>query len=106
MIQYVPYIQTFTFRTFKHENEHFHVQSHKLADRIESSKEPEAASSTSGVSENAACLPSAIAEYPLAFISHPFSLFQSLTRPACSLDASPCMPAVILYYCTFQGMVP
>ena len=24
---------------------------------------------------------------------------------ACSLDASPCMPAVVLYYCNFQGTV-
>ena len=27
----------------------------------------------------------------------------SLTPPACSFDARPCMPAVVLYYCTFQG---
>ena len=32
-------------------------------------------------------------------------LLQSVTLLACSLDASPCMPAVVLYYCTFQGTV-
>ena len=69
MIQYVPYIQTFKFWTFEDVNMCFHVQSHKLVDRIETSKEPEAVSSTSGVSENAACLPSAIADDPLALPS-------------------------------------
>ncbi|KAM7236883.1 hypothetical protein CapIbe_012555 [Capra ibex] len=44
-------------------------------DRIESSKEPEAVPSTSG----------------------------SVSLLACSLDASPCMPAVILYYWTLQA---
>ena len=38
--------------------------------------------------------------------SHPLSLLQSVTLLACSLDASPCMPAVVRYYCTFQGTVP
>ena len=28
---------------------------------------------------------------------------QSVTLLACSLDASPCVPAVGLYYCTFHG---
>ena len=32
-------------------------------------------------------------------------LLQSAALLACSLDASPCMPAVVLYYCTFQGTV-
>ena len=38
-------------------------------------------------------------------ISHLPSLLQSAALLACSLDASPCMPAVVLYYCTFQGTV-
>ena len=29
---------------------------------------------------------------------------QSVTLPACSLNASPRLPAVALYYCAFQGM--
>ena len=69
MIRYVPYIQTFKFQTFEDVNVRFHVQSHKLVDRIESSKEPEAGSSISGVSESAACLPSALADEPLALPS-------------------------------------
>ena len=38
-------------------------------------------------------------------ISHLLSPPQSVTLPACSLDASPWMPAVVLSYCTFQGTV-
>ena len=34
-----------------------------------------------------------------------FSLLQSVSLLACSLDASPWMPAVILYYWTLQGTV-
>ena len=33
------------------------------------------------------------------------SLLQSLALFACSLDARPYMPAVVLYYCTFQGIL-
>ena len=79
----------------------------KRVDRIESSKELEPVPSTSGVSEIAACPPSAIADDPSALPSpsHLLSLLQSVTLLACSLDASPCMPAVVLYYCIFQGTV-
>ena len=38
-------------------------------------------------------------------ISHLLSVLQSVTLLACSLSTSPCMPAVVLYYCTFQGTV-
>ena len=38
-------------------------------------------------------------------ISHFLSLLQSTILLACSLDASPFVPAAILYYCTFQGTV-
>ena len=34
--------------------------------------------------------------------SHLLSL-QSVTLLACSLNASPCVPAAVPYYCTFQG---
>ena len=34
-------------------------------------------------------------------ISHLPFLLQSVILLACSLDASPCMPAVVLYYCIF-----
>ena len=37
--------------------------------------------------------------------SHLLPLSHSVTFTACSLVASPCMPAVVLYYCTFQGTV-
>ena len=40
-----------------------------------------------------------------SIISHPLSLLQSVTVLTCSLSASPCMPAVVLYYCTFQGII-
>ena len=38
-------------------------------------------------------------------MSHLLFLLQPLTLPACSLDASPCMPAIVLDYCTFLGTV-
>ena len=38
-------------------------------------------------------------------ISHSLSLLQLVTLLACSLDASLCMPALLLYYCTFQGTI-
>ena len=37
-------------------------------------------------------------------VSHLVSLLQSVTLLAYSLDASPCMPAVVLNYCTCQGV--
>ena len=42
--------------------------------------------------------------YFSSIISHLLSLLQSVTLLARSLDASSCMPAVVLYYCTFQGI--
>ena len=38
-------------------------------------------------------------------ISHLPFLLPSVSLLACPLDASPWMPAVVLYYCTFQGTV-
>ena len=38
-------------------------------------------------------------------ISHLVSLLQSVTLLACSLEASSWMPAVVLYYCPFQGSI-
>ena len=38
-------------------------------------------------------------------ISHLLPLPQSATLSACSLDASPCMSAVVLYHYAFQGTV-
>ena len=75
-------------------------------DRNKSNKEPEPVPSTSGVSEIATYPPSPIADDSSAVpISHLLSPLQSLTLLAYSLDASPCMLAVVLYYCTFQGTV-
>ena len=69
----------------------------KRVDRIESGKEPEPGPSVSGVSEIAVC--------PLHLVL--WMILQLCHRPpllppplACSVSASPCMPAVVLYLCT------
>ena len=78
----------------------------KRVDRIESSKEPEPVPSWSGMSGIAACPPSPIADDPSALPSPTsFPRLQSVTLLTCSLDARPCMLAVVLYYSTFQGTV-
>ena len=77
----------------------------KRVDRTESSKEPELVPSMSGMSEIAACPVSYCWGSFSSTISHLPSLFWSVTLLACSLDASACMPVVVLYYCTFQGAV-
>ena len=62
--------------------------------------------SMSDVSEIAACPPSPIANDASAIpssTSSPFS--KSITLLPCSPDASPCMPTVGLYYCTFQAII-
>ena len=59
---------------------------------------------TSSMYEIAACPPSSFANDPSILPSHKLpSHLQSVTHLTCSLDASPCMPAVVLYYCNFQG---
>ena len=74
-------------------------------DRFESSKESEPVLLMSEVNEIAACPPSAIADNPSCLpCPHLLSSLQSVTLPACSLNASPRLPAVALYYCAFQGM--
>ena len=74
----------------------------KRLDRIESSKEPELVLSMSGRSWIAAC--NCSWQSFSSTISHFLSLLQSVSLLACSLNTSPCMPAVVLYYCTFQGV--
>ena len=57
--------------------------------------------SSPGMSDIAACLPSPAADDSSALSSPP-----SLPPPvllACSLNASPCVPTIVLYYCTSQG---
>ena len=71
--------------------------------RVESSKEPEPVPSKLDASEIAACPLSPIADDPLALPSPTPSILQSVTLLACSLNASPCMQTVVLYYCIFQG---
>ncbi|XP_057401007.1 uncharacterized protein LOC130708084 isoform X1 [Balaenoptera acutorostrata] len=57
--------------------------------------------STSGVSKIAAlCL--LLLRILQLYHLHLLALLQSVTLLACSLDASPWMPAVVLYCCTFQ----
>ena len=69
-------------------------------------RKPEPVPSTSGVSEIVACPPSPIADDPSALpSSHLLAVLQSVTLLSCSLDASSCMPAVILHYYTFKGTV-
>ena len=70
----------------------------------DSSKEPEPVPSMSGVSEIAACPQSPTADNPSGLPSPTSSLLQSVTLLACSLYASPCMSAVVPYYCTFQAL--
>ena len=57
--------------------------------------------STSGMSEIAAFPPSPVANIPSALMS-PTTSPSSVTLLACSLSASSCMPAVVLYYWTFK----
>ena len=61
----------------------------------------------SGMTEITACPPFPIADNPSALPSPTrFSLPQSVTLLACSLNTSPCRPAVTVYYWTCQGTVP
>ena len=54
------------------------------------------------MSEITACPLSPVADDPSAPPSLPPP---SPTLLACALDASPCVPAVVLHSCTFQGIV-
>ena len=76
----------------------------KRVDRIEPSKELEPVSSTSSVSGIVVCPPSPFADDPVLQIYHLPSLLppQSVTLLVCSLEASPCMLAVVLYYYTIK----
>ena len=73
--------------------------------RIESSKEPEPGPPMPGVSEIAACPPSPFVGDLSVLPSSTSSPYLSITLPACSLNANLCMPAVVMYYCIFQGTV-
>ena len=66
-----------------------------------SSKEPELGPSMSGVSETAACPPSPVADDPSILHLPPRLPPQASDSSSCSVDASPCMLAVVLYYYTF-----
>ena len=71
------------------------------ADGIESREEPEPVPSASG--ENCSLPSVSYCWRPFSSsISHILSLLQSVTLLACSLLASPCMSAVVLYYWTYQ----
>ena len=78
----------------------------KRVDKVESSEEPEPVPSASGISELAACPLSPLCWQSFSSaISHLLSLLQSVTLLSCSLDASPCMLVVVLYYCMFWDTV-
>ena len=79
------------------------VNFHRCENARGSSKEPEPEPATSGMNETAARPPSPIADDPSAPLTHLLPLLQSATLLARSLDASPCTPAVVMYYCTFQS---
>ena len=87
-VQWVPYKWTFKLQTFKHVNMYLHVQSGKAWVK----------------SHLVLCS-------LLLMIFWLYHLPPSLPPPpvsnslVCWLDASPCMPAIVLYYCTFQGTV-
>ena len=57
---------------------------------------------TSGLGEMAAWLLCSLANDPSPLPSPPSSAFSSLTLLACLFDAGCCMPAAVLYYCTFK----
>ena len=81
----VPYIQTFKFQTFKNVNMHsISIRCEWICSLFSISYCWRSFSST---------------------ISHLLSLLQEVTLLACSLSASLCMPAVVLYCGTFQGSV-
>ena len=69
----------------------------KRGDRTESSKKAEPVPSASGMSETAACPPPSPATGDPSVLLSPTSSFslQSVTLPACSLKASPYMPATV-----------
>ena len=69
-----------------------------------SSKEPDPGPSASGVSETAAC-PVSCCWWSFSSISHLLSILRSETLLTYSLNASPCIPAAVLNYCTFQGTI-
>lgn len=59
--------------------------------------------SASGVGETAARPPSAVADAPSALPSPLLALLPSVTLLSCSCHARPCVPAIVLDYCAFQG---
>ena len=83
-----PYIRTFKLWTFKEANVLLHVQSHEA-----------------WVKPQLALHSLSLMTPQLYHLPPPLSPPVSLLLLACSLDASPCMSALVLYYCTFQGTV-
>ena len=70
----------------------------KTVDRIASSKEPDPAPSTSGVSDTAARPVSCCRRPFVSALSCPLSPLQPVVLLACSPDASPCVPTAVLDY--------
>ena len=83
----IPYLGTFKLQTFKDASAHWHIQSHKVR-----------------VTLQLAVRLLLLTTIQLSHLPPPLPAPVS-NSSSCSLDASPCMPAVALYYCTFQGMV-
>ena len=83
-----PYIRTFKLWTFEEANVLLHVQSRKVWVKLQ------------------LALHLLLLTTPqLYHLPPPLSPPVFLLLLACSLDASPCMSAVVLYYCTFQDTV-
>ena len=99
------YMAVFFGNTISTLHANLHVMNFQRCERASGSwRETEPELSTSSMSEIAACPLSPVADNPFSStISHLLPVLQSVTLPACSLDASPCMPTVVLYCCTLQG---
>ena len=77
-----------------------------VVSRIESSKEPEPVPATPGMSETAVCSPSILQMDPSTLLSPTLSPSSSqYLLLAFLLNRSPCMPDVVMPYCTFQGTI-
>ena len=103
IIQQAPYIWTCKLWTFKDANVRSHARSRKLV-HVSSVHCYVRASSTVLVLLYRSSVSSCCRSFSSA-IPHLLSFLWSVTLLTCSLDASPCMLAVVLYYCTFQGTV-
>lgn len=117
--QLAPYIRTFKRQTFKDVNTCLHVSPHKLVHMSGVPRHVRAFSISGVLWGTSLCSTVSLfqardgSELAARPVSYCWWLFQLHHLPPllpppvsnCSLDASLCMPAVILYYCNFQGTI-